>query len=258
MNRFVTLIFIFNFSFFFISSSAQNDVADVIKRINAIKRDTNIYLYAESTTSTWEEAYDNAKALLEANIEDWARNEKSLTDASGCIAKADNSLFEIKTRRGNLYRAFLYVKKADILSYSTTKEIVVVPMNQNDENKSESKIQDFEKKNNKTNDDQKTIIDPQSTVDLIYRPSLVEQEIMNITQFSDIAEFIKGNERVANYGKYSTIPAQGECFLYVYNRQGGISAYLKRTTSGYVNMKTGDYDSLENYKGCGAIWFTYE
>lgn len=41
--------------------------------INEIKRQSDIYLYAESTSQTWEEALDNAKYLLGVEIETWVK-----------------------------------------------------------------------------------------------------------------------------------------------------------------------------------------
>ena len=58
--------------------NAQEDVASALKQINAIKVDGAKSLSAHSTSAQWEDAFDNAKALLEIKIEEWA-HEKAKT-----------------------------------------------------------------------------------------------------------------------------------------------------------------------------------
>lgn len=228
-----------------VESSAQDDVASALKQINAIKSDTKNYLYAESTTSKWEEAYNNAKILLETNIEDWARQLNKSEDVSGYVAKAGNSIFEIKTRRGNLYRAFLYVKKADIIAYSSTKELLVVPITEDVNDDATPENIEIVPTENKS-------IPP-------YQPSAFELDMMEVTQFSDIPAFFKQQgSHIAGYGKFATMPTSGDCFIFVYNKSGGISAYLKRKENNIYNIRDGAKDSIEEYKGCGAFWFIYK
>ena len=57
--------------------------------INEIKRQGDIYLYAESTSQTWEEAMDNAKYLLGVEIETWVKS-LDTKPADGYIADAQN------------------------------------------------------------------------------------------------------------------------------------------------------------------------
>lgn len=241
--------------FLFVSllmANAQEDVASALKQINAIKVDVNTYLSAESTSAQWEEAYDNAKALLEIKIEEWAKEKAKTEDITGCIAKANNSILEIRARRGNLYRAFLYVKKSDIMTYSVEKEVVVVPVeNISQEPETEMSVQHAAP-------EMVTVLvpeQPKAAVPLAYQPSAMERSMLSVTSFGDIESFIKGNGSVADYGKHATMPSVGDFYVFVYNREGGISACLHHLTEGFINIKTGKEDQLNNYKGCGAFWF---
>ena len=97
--------------------------------INEIKRQSDIYLYAESTSQTWEEALDNAKYLLGVEIETWAKTIDP-KPADGYIAEAQNHILNLKSMRGDRFRAFVYVKKSDIVPYESAAQLVVVPMSE--------------------------------------------------------------------------------------------------------------------------------
>ena len=99
-----------------LSITAQVDQATMsdIDRINAIKGDTENYLYSEVTMADWTEACDNAKTLLKEKIRQWL-TEQNIEDATSYIAKSDTKFLEIKAQRGSRFRAFVYVKKSDVV-----------------------------------------------------------------------------------------------------------------------------------------------
>ena len=65
---------------------------DATQAINEIKRQSDIYLYSESTSQSWEEALDNAKYLLGVEIETWVKTLDS-KPADGYIAEAQNTYY---------------------------------------------------------------------------------------------------------------------------------------------------------------------
>lgn len=228
--------------------SAQSDAANAMKQINAIKMNTD-YISGESTAETEQSAKENARALLEVNIEEWIKaNGKNASDAGGYIAKAGNSILELSTTRGNRYRVFLYVKKSDIMTFSDASEIIAAPMQQDAHQTvvSHEPIKDIA--------DKPELTSPKKDV---YQPTAEERQILSITSFDDIKSFITNRNNIRDYGKFANIPSSGECYLFVYNRSGQIAAYLQKNDSGYRNVKTGGIDNIDNYKGCGAIWFRY-
>lgn len=207
--------------------------------INDIKRQGDIYLYAESTSQTWEEALDNAKYLLGVEIETWVKS-LDTKPADGYIAEAQNHVYNLKSMRGDRFRAFVYVKKTDIVPYNNVSQLVVVPISE----------------------EQKTTISEVSSsrrqVAMEYQPSEFEEEMMSITDANNIGMFIKrlkSEGKVVNYGKYKDMPSGIDCYLFVYDRDMAIPAYLHKQGNRYTNIKTGKQDQVTNYAGCGAWWF---
>lgn len=227
-----------------ISCFAQTNSTEVAKQINSIKLNKN-YITAESTAETSEKAYENARALLEINIEEWIKISKKTEDAQGFIAKSGNSFLQLKTMRGNLFRTFLYVKKSDIMTFNETEDLIVASM------------QDEGSKQDQCADSSIETVSQQSTVENVYQPNEEEERMLHVDKSALIEQFIKQNSCIVAYGKFKDIPQTGSCYLFVYNREGGVSAVLLRNSEGYINVENGNRDDIENYKGCGAIWFRY-
>ncbi|MDO4160246.1 MAG: hypothetical protein Q4D41_07310 [Prevotellaceae bacterium] len=96
-------------------SSAQNNVEDQKKEINKIKKNSS-YIYSEATLANKQEAIDLAKDLLYQNINEWVAKQKKFADASKVVTVNTNySVEEMTLPRGNMHRAFMYVKKTDII-----------------------------------------------------------------------------------------------------------------------------------------------
>lgn len=87
--------------------------------------------------------------------------------------------------------------------------------------------------------------------------NLIEEKMKSVTSFYDIEAFIgdlKSSNLILDYGKYRTMP-DGNLMIFIYNEAGHISAYLRRENNSIINLKNMESDAIENYKGCGAIWF---
>lgn len=231
------------------SMYGQSSSAEAIKQINAIKLNKE-YITAESTAETYESSYENARALLEINIEEWIKSTTSATDLQGYIAKSGNSVLELKSMRGNRYRTFLYVKKKDVMTFSEPKDIIVAHIE--DEYPQQTLVEDSP---NEIAED--SCDDKEREHEDIYQPTDEEKWMLEVDRSVMIESFIKGNHSISAYGKFKDIPPSGDCYLFVYNREGEIPAVLLRNKDGYRNVRTGEYDDIANYKGCGAIWFRY-
>lgn len=246
-------------------SYAQSDTENALRDINKIKREPDAYFYAEATSQTWEEALDNAKTLLSAQLEAWAKQEKEPID--GYIARANDHLFQIKAMRGQLYRAFVYVKRTDMIPYSSNQEIMVIPVSSD----SSPTIELFPKQS-----EVKPLTQDMVDTDIVmkekkadsdlplgslykeYRLSAEEERMIQVTTFAEVNTYIsslQSNNKVLRYGKFIDMPQDKDCYLFIYNREGQIPAYLHKTNEGYFNLKTKQPDSISNYKGCGAIWY---
>lgn len=222
-----------------------------MQQINEIKKQGTIYIYAESTSQTWEEALDNAKYLLGVEIETWVKT-LDTPPAEGYIAEAQKHIYNLRSMRGDRYRAFVYVKKTDIVPYENASQLVVVPISKEQPTTiSEVSVPK-----------QNSISEPQEnktlTQAVVYQPTEFEQEMMSITDANNIGSFIKrlkSENKIGDYGKYKDMPMDIECYLFVYNRDMVIPAYLHKQGMKYINLQTGKQDQVSNYTGCGALWF---
>lgn len=227
-------------------SFAQTAV-DVAKDINKVKRDT-MYIYAESTTKDLNEAYANARAILEMKVGEWVREQHSDEGIEVCIVKAKEHLMQLDTRRGELYRAFVYVKKSDIMPVADKSEVTVLevsPVKRPDSIEPAPAIIVTEEK-------------PAEADTPALELTSEEKQMKQVRSFYDVEPYIKGLKskgRLVNYGKYATMPEGEDCHLFVYDKQGNISALLRKTGSAQYNLNTLKEDNVKNYKNCGAIWF---
>lgn len=130
-----------------------------------------------------------------------------------------------------MFRSFLYVKKSDIIPVESSEIIENTTVQPQSENSA-----------------------PEQKEPAIPR---VVQDIANCTEYTDLAMKItklKESGEVLDYGRYASLERKEDYYMAVYNTNGKVVAILTKGSSRY-NVKTGASDSLDNYKGCGAIGF---
>ena len=222
--------------------------ADVAKNINKVKRDT-MYIYAEATMKDLNEAYNGARAILEMKVGDWVREQHPSEGIEVCIVKAKEHFVQLETRRGDFYRAFVYVRKSDIMPVADKSEVTVfevAPVAHPDQPKAAPAI----------------IISGDAPVEENEAPVLEltseEKQMKLVRSFYEVEPYIKGLKskgKISAYGKYATMPEDEDCHLFVYDKQGNISALLRKSSNIQYNLNTLKEDNVKNYKNCGAIWF---
>ena len=220
---------------------------DVTKNINKIKRDT-MYIYAESTTKDLSEAYNNARAILEMQVGDWVRKQHPSESIEVCIVKAKEHLLRLDTRRGELYRVFVYVRKSDIMPIADKSEVAVFEV----ESPTEKKIPEAAPAIIVTEEPPEQELPP--TLELTSEEKVMRQ----IKSFYDVEPYIKGLKekgKLNKYGIFATLPTDDDCHIFVYDKQGNISALLRKSGIVQYNLDTLKEDNVKNYKNCGAIWF---
>jgi len=237
---FVLSFIIFQLSFFYAQNVAQD--------INKVKRDT-MYIYAEATMKDLNEAYNGARAILEMKVGDWVRDQHPTEGIEVCIVKAKEHFVQLETRRGDFYRAFVYVKKSDIMPIADKSEVTVfevAPVDKPNQIGAKPAIIVSEE------DPQKE--EKQQSIEL----TSDEKQMKLIRSFYDVEPYIKGlksNGKLKAYGKYATMPLSEDCHLFIYDKQGNISALLRKSGENQFNLNTLKEDNVKNYKNCGAIWF---
>ena len=215
------------------------------KEVNAIKRDTAC-IYAEATMKDVNEAIIGAKSILEMKVGEWVRSQYPNESIDVCIAKAKEHSFEVQTRRGDYYRAFVYVRKRDVMPIADKSEVVVF------------QIQPDTIKPLTTPEEVISEGTPVESPAPVVTLTKEEEQMIAVTSFYDIEPYIKGmqdSKKLEAYGKYATMPSDSACYLFVYNQQGHVKAVLHKTSAAQINLKTLKEDNVKNYRNCGAIWF---
>jgi len=262
-------------------------------QINAIKQQSDAYLFAEYTSTTEDYSADNAKFLLETEIQNWL-TANGLPYSDEIRQAVQPKMQKIHAMRGELHRIFYYVNKSDLRNVQPVAKAeqegpridAMIGMPAPAPQPAEEPLYPFE--------DPKPAPSPVSTPTqeepvaevpaaepepapapqpaknpsesvsgeseegLPYVPSTFAQQMMTVTEANAVGPFIlslKNGGKVTAYGKYNTMPADDDCYLFVYNRELKVVAYLNKVGHNLYNLQTGKLDSIDNYKGCGAWWF---
>ena len=241
------LLIIISLAISYLSICEAQTVADVTKNINKVKRDT-MYIYAEATMKDLNEAYNGARAILEMKVGDWVREQHPTEGIEVCIVKAKEHFIQLETRRGDFYRAFVYVRKSDIMPVADKSEVTVfevAPVVQTNQPQAAPAI----------------ILSEDAPIEKeapVLELTSEEKQMKQVRSFYEVEPYIKGlksKDKLIAYGKYATMPENEDCHLFVYDKQGNISALLRKTGEIQYNLNTLKEDNVKNYKNCGAIWF---
>ena len=244
----IRLLLILLISICYVPLCLAQTAADVAKNINKIKRDT-MFIYAEATMKDLNEAYNGARAILEMKVGDWVRLQHPAEGIELCIVKAKEHFVQLETRRGDFYRAFVYVRKSDILPVADKSEVTVfevAPVTKPNQMEAKPAIIVTEEK--------PQVEEKQQVLELTSE----EKQMKLIRSFYDVEPYIKGLKskgKLNAYGKYATMPENEDCHIFVYDKQGNISALLRKSAAKQYNLNTLKEDNIKNYKNCGAIWF---
>ena len=202
----------------------SQSVEEQKKAINTIKK-SSAYIYAEATLENEQDAYDLAQELLYQRVNEYIATKKKFKNAKEAVVINQNYAKEkIQLPRGNMYRAFLYVKKDDVIP----SENAVVGR--------------IEKKGERS-----------SSIEVI--EDNIVQELLAFNTLADLKRelpIMKREGKVISYAKYSELAAPNKFILVIYDKQGQIRAVLSEGEK-RINLKTNAPDNINNYKGMGAV-----
>ncbi len=211
----------------FALASFSQSVEEQKRKINAIKK-SNSYIYAEATLASEQEALDLAQELLYQRVNEYIANKKKFKDAKETVIINQNYASEqIKLPRGNMYRAFMFVKKSDIIP--TENAVVGRVETKEDEPSTVEFIQD------NTEDVLTTI-----------------RNLRTLEEMRSELSRLKQEDKIASYAKYSELASPENFILIIYNKQGLVKAVLSEGKQ-RTNLNTNQPDSISNYKGTGAV-----
>lgn len=204
------------------------------KEINKIKK-SSLYLYAETTMPDKEEAMMTAIDMLKDEAQRWVseKKKKQETDVDWEVVMTNvtQSYNKIELPRGNMYRAFAYVKKSDVI---TGKNVIV-----SDIKMPESEVEEI-----------KEAPDPQPAE----QPEAIKR-LLALKMYDEVpacVETLKKEGLITEYNRYASLPNPDDYVLIIYNRAGEVEAILSEGAE-RINMRTLQADGVANYKGRGAI-----
>ena len=218
-QRIYTLLLVVFVSF---SLMAQDEETQK-KEINRVKLHPGQYLYAEVVAADRQSALDLAEEYLQTKISEYVAEKKKLGNGQSVVALDTKRHWEtISMARGtNMFRAFMYVKKSDIIPAENA-----------------------------------TLIEPmKATVQPLSNREETIEKLLELKQFSELETCIKQlkqEERITEYAKIKNLKNLEDYVLLIYNREGEIEAVLSEGIQ-RTNLRTKKEDSTENYKGRGAI-----
>ena len=171
---------------------------------------------------------DLAQELLYQRVNEYIANKKKFKDAKETVIINQNYASEqIKLPRGNMYRAFMFVKKSDVIP--TENAVVGRVETKEDEPSTVEFIQD------NTEDVITTICNLRTLEEMRSELSRLKQE-----------------DKIASYAKYSELASPENFILIIYNKLGLVKAVLSEGKQ-RTNLNTNQPDSISNYKGTGAV-----
>lgn len=240
---------------------AQNEQQE----INEIKRSLN-FIYATGTsTNSAEEASANARELLSLEIEQWL-NDYVEGDFSGYIAKSKQNVAEIKTRRGKLARAFVYVRKSDILPYNNEESVMVVntleqegtPVSVDTVTLARPGLDMSQVLSGQQTNPEIAQVTQQALSQPTFEVTANEKDMLAVRNLSQINRYIADGSkvgRVTSYGKYdSTTRLFGKSYLFIFDKNGNVMAVLRKNGQDLINLSTGADEVIANYGRCGIVW----
>jgi len=235
--------------------------------INRIKKSKE-YLYSDITMPTLEGAVSQAFDELQQEILFWIMDRADKKEGLIVSPRDINTLIDtIMVRRLDMYRVFAYVKKVKLAAFYADWNIVL------DENLDcdDGRLPQVDVP------ERPLLPDSIAPSDSIAKDSVVSEKVLsllknyflgkkggvieqlkrakNFFELKEIMEPLKLKGDILDYGKYATAKNPEDCYLIVYDPAGNIRAFLGKGKEERQNLKTGKLDSIENYHGCGAIWF---
>lgn len=282
LMRIAVLLVLFAWS---IPTLAQEDKN---AEINKIKRSRDYLTVTGTSMVSTEEASENARMLIDVEIEQWLQGNAE-GDIAGYVAKSKENLAVIETKRGSLFRAFIYVKKKDILPYyedetvmaelpnpivtdtpiivdtMKVEEVIVPPVEEKvtivePEEKQDSVIVNLPIIEEPV---EEVIVAPLESVSGGVSNIEEEKSILKVYSVSSVSKYLgklKQADKLAEYGKEIAWPDNGVVYFFFADYNNVVRGYIKMTDGTAFNLANGEVvelaDYLTKYETGTYIWFT--
>ena len=256
--------------------------------INKIKRSRDYLTVTGTSMVSAEEASENARMLIDVEIEQWLQGNAE-GDIAGYVAKSKENLAVIETKRGSLFRAFIYVKKKDILPYYED-ETVMAELPNPIVTDTPIIVDTMKVEEMTTPPVEKNIVEVKSEEGLVstieYLPPVEkpleevivaslesasggvsnmeeEKSMLKTYSVSSISKYLgklKQADKLAEYGKEVAWPSNGVVYFFFADYNNVVRGYIKMTDGTAFNLANGEVvelaDYLTKYETGTYIWFT--
>lgn len=237
----------------------QDASSEIKKQINKIKKSQS-YLSAEATMPSEEEALKTANELLVSEINDWVKTKRNsdkvqqivLQDITTCTDK-------MNMKRGANFRAFVYVKKSDIVLIKGEGQIVLTDNEQGNDLQALSEISEPMKIEKEKPVSKEGKVEA-AVVEKIEgnRAETSLKKILGAKTMEDMKSIFAGlkADDAIRYGAYpSDDISSGNYYLLFYARTGEIKAVVAVEEDKLSDVNTKQAVKLSDYSGYGAYWF---
>ena len=256
--------------------------------INKIKRSRDYLTVTGTSMFSAGEASENARMLIDVEIEQWLQGNAE-GDIAGYVAKSKENLAVIETKRGSLFRAFIYVKKKDILPYDED-ETVMAELPNPIVTDTPIIVDTMKVEEMTTPPVEKNIVEVKSEEGLVstieYLPPVEkpveevivaslesasggvsnmeeEKSMLKTYSVSSISKYLgklKQTGKLAEYGKEVAWPGNGVVYFFFADYNNVVRGYIKMTDGTAFNLANGEVvelaDYLTKYETGTYIWFT--
>lgn len=231
---------------------------DATAQINKIKKSRN-YLSATGTSmNSMEEASENGKLLLANEIELWLK-ENVKGDVTGYITKSKENAAVIETKRGSLYRSFIYVKKSEILPYYKDDTVVSEVSQSADTARCESveltasHVASGAGGSSGVGNRQRIVLSNTAEENKML-------EVFNTKTFNQYLGGLKEGGRLNSYGMQKPWPVRGTVYVFFIDLDRSVKEHIRLVDGKAVSLSNGalvDIMSIkEKYNKGTYIWFT--
>lgn len=254
-----------SFMLFCISLCSFGQSSSEIKsRINDIKRSSS-YLSAEATMATPEESMNTAKELLVQEINEWISTKRKGGQVKNVVLQDINTYTQrLDMKRGVKTRAFVFVKKKDIVLIFGNGQIVLNEDEKGNDLQTLSSISENKKEVEETKEPMPAVaektnaneVEPSQKAKLT--PETALQSIMKAGTMSEMKNVFASlkAEGMIEYGVFKSSLDKGTCYLLFYSKEGVVKGIVKKVGSYYSDPLTGKKANIMDYNGNGVYWFT--
>lgn len=231
---------------------------DATAEINKIKVSNKYISVTGSSMNSMEEASEYGKLLLSYEIEKWLKDNVK-GDITGYVTKSKENTTAIETRRGRLYRSFIYVKKSDILPYYKDEEVITEIPQSIDTSQCEY-IEATPPSASSVTDKPSVDDESQSSARTIAEEEAKMLDVFNTKTFNQYLSELKESGRLASYGMQKAWPKEGKVYVFFIAPDRSVKDHIRLIDGNAVNLSTKTsvdvWSVKKKYDNGSYIWFT--